>query len=147
MILLESPLVKVEFDKTVPCVMWTPLEYMTGDDFREPILLALNSFVEHIKELPSMGWISDSRLSKAVKPDDIIWAVQNVNSVFAKAGGKKIAFVLPEDPFAKIGLRLYVQYTRKSLEHTLQVKVFKNVDDAKSWIKGINISSIEEVRI
>lgn len=147
MILLESPLVKVELDKTVPCVMWTPFGYMTGDDFRDPISLTLDCFVKNIKEFPALGWIYNSHLCKAVRPDDILWVVQNINSAFVQAGGKKIAIIFPEDAFAKIGLRLFLMYTKKSTEHALQVKVFKTTENAQSWIRGVDASLLDEVKI
>jgi len=147
MILLDHKTVKVEFNKSVPAVIWTPLEYITGDDFRKPLELALDYFVKQVKEFSNTGWICDSAQCKAVRPDDVIWVVQNINPAYAKAGGKKVAFVLPEDPFAKIALRLYIQYTRKAQRNSFEIKVFKTLNDSRLWIRGANLSSMEEVKM
>lgn len=148
MILFEDNFVKVGFDKTVPCVVWRPLAFASGDDFRKPFLIGMKFFEQKIKDLPSLGWINNIATTKiASKPEDLLWLVQNINPAFSSAGGKKVAFVLPDDLFTKIAMRLYIQYSKKVLNDKFEIKVFNTFKEAKLWLKGSQSSSIEEVKI
>lgn len=147
MVLLQDNSVKVEFDSSVPCIIWTPIEYMEGEKFRDPFSVGINYMETKIKELPNLGWLNDARKLKSVKIDDTKWLNQNVNDRAYKFGAKKVAFVLPENIFGKMAIKLYVEFTNKRSDNKLEIKAFNTIDKARLWLKNTNNISVEEVKL
>lgn len=135
MILLENEKVCVKFDQSIPAVVWTPLEEMSDEEFREPLRVGVRFFQQNIDKYPNMGWISDTYNCKTVKLDDVNWAAQEINLAYVSAGGTKVAFVFPENIFARMALRLYSKYTNSTMRGMLEIKVFDDFESAKHWIQ------------
>jgi hypothetical protein len=146
MILYETNKVIVEFDPTTPCIIWTPLDFMSGNEFREPFIVGIDFLLDKINEMPNLGWLNDTRKMNSVKIEDVQWLEKNVN---ARTKAKKVAFVLPEDNiFAKMSLRFYVRYTNDSHTKPFELKAFEKLSYAKLWLKGSQVSNnIKEVEL
>lgn len=147
MIIHEDKKVRIEFDATVPCVCWTPLDFMNSEEFRNSFNIGTNFFVQKIKEVKNLSWLNDTRLLVGAKPDDIKWLDDNVNRKCFLAGIKKVAFVLPEKPMGRMGIRIYAFMTSKSgAFKDMEVKAFEAIDDARAWLKG-SVVQAKEIRL
>jgi len=147
MTIFESPKVSVKFDSTVPCIVWTPVEYIAGDEWRIPFNKGVDFLAQQIKRSPNMAWLNDTRKLKSVALDDLNWLNKNVNDRCFQYGLKKVAFVLPENVFGKMAVKFYVQFTNARSDNQFQIKAFRSYDDAVSWIKEKTTGKIEEVTL
>jgi hypothetical protein len=128
----------------VPCVIWKPLKYISGDGWRKPFQVGMDFMEEKIKTLPNLGWINDARLLKVVKPDDLLWLNKNVNDRAYNFGAKKVAFVLPESTFGRLAVKTYADFTNRRTDNKFQIKAFLSIDEAKKWIsKDVSVDSSE----
>jgi hypothetical protein len=143
MVILEDPNVKLEFLPDVPCIVWQPLKFLAGETWRQPFIKGMNFMEEKIKSMPNLGWINDARLLKVVKPDDLMWLNANVNDRAYRFGAKKVAFVLPDNIFGKVAVKVYAEYTNKRTDNQFQIKAFSTIEDAKKWIMSdANVNEI-----
>lgn len=147
MILYDSKLVKLEFDPAVPCITWIPQEFMEGAQFRDPFTVGMDFMEKKIKELPNLGWLNDARKLKAVKTEDVKWLNLNVNDRAYKFGAKKVAFVLPENIFGKMSIKLYVEFTSRRVDNKFQIKAFNTVEKAKAWLAQEVDKPVEEIKL
>lgn len=147
MILYESHLVKVEFDPSVPTVIWTPLEFMSGEQFTQPFVVGMDFFEKKVKEIPNLGWLNDTRRVNSVKIEDVKWLDKNVNDRAYEVGGKKVAFVLPENIFGKMSVRFYIKFTNERMDNKLEIKAFEKLAQAKLWLKGADDVQLSEITL
>lgn len=147
MIIFKSPKVSVEFDSTVPSVVWTPIEFISGDEWRTPFNKGVDFLSEQIKKTPNMGWLNDTRKLKSVGIDDLNWLNKNVNDRCFQYGLKKVAFVLPENTFGRMAVKFYVQLTNSRSDNKFQIKAFRTYPEAVSWIKAGSTVSANEVSL
>lgn len=147
MVILEDDSVKLEFLPDVPCIIWKPLRFLSGDSWRKPFQKGMDFMEEKIKTLPNLGWINDARLLKVVKPDDLLWLNSNVNDRAYKFGAKKVAFVLPESAFGKMAVKFYAEFTNKRTDNKFQIKAFVSMDEAQKWIAATSSIDVNEVTL
>ena len=126
----------VEYDEAVPCMLWTPVHYMSGDKFRLPFVKGMDFMEKKIKTVPDLGWLNDARKLKTVKIDDLRWLNTNVNDRAYNFGAKKVAFVLPENIFGKMAVKFYVEFTTKRMDNKFQIKAFLEPGDARAWLSA-----------
>jgi len=143
MIILEDDSVKLEFLPTVPCIVWKPLRFLSGESWRIPFMKGMDFMEEKIKTMPNLGWINDARLLKVVKPDDLLWLNTNVNDRAYQFGAKKVAFVLPDSAFGKMAIKFYADYTNKRSDNSFQIKAFKTLEEAQRWISAAADSNVK----
>ncbi|MDX1920007.1 MAG: hypothetical protein SFU25_04640 [Candidatus Caenarcaniphilales bacterium] len=108
---------------------------MESIDFTESFQVGIEFYVNKIKELPSLGWLNDTRKVKGANPKDVLWLDKNANDQAYKVGGKKIAFVLPENIFGRLSIRTYTLMTKKRRDNTFKIKTFETMEEAKNWLK------------
>jgi hypothetical protein len=145
MIIQQDESVMLEFLPNVPCIIWKPLKFLSGDSWRNPFKKGMDFMEEKIKEIPDLGWINDARLLKVVKPDDLMWLNSNVNDRAYNFGAKKVAFVLPDSAFGKMAVKFYADFTNKRTDNRFQIKAFSSLEDAKNWIgtkADVNVNEI-----
>ena len=147
MTIFENAKVTVKYDSTVPCIVWTPLEYMAGDDWRIPFSKGVDFLVEKIKSTPKLTWLNDARKLKAVSLDDLSWLNKNVNDRCLKYDINKVGFVLPDNIFGKMAVKFYVQYTNARSDNKFQIKTFRSYGDAVNWLMEKSNVKIEEVTL
>ncbi len=147
MILIENKAVRVEFDPTIPSVIWTPLEFMSGEDWRQPFTVGVDFYLQKVKELPNLGWLNDTRQLKPTRPEDVNWLNVKVNDRVRVVGGKKVAFVLPENIFGKMAIKLYIQSTTKREDNKLEIKAFQTLGEARLWLKGTQGIKVQEIKL
>ena len=147
MILFKNENVSVEFDESVPCVIWSPSGYIFGDDFRNPFSTGVDFIVDKIKRYPTISWLNDVRKIKSPKKEDVEWINNKVNNIADKIGLKKIAFVPPEDVFGKMAIRLYTFMTSKMGNGKLEIKAFATIEEARLWLKGIKGVELNEIKL
>jgi hypothetical protein len=143
MIIYEDGNVKLEYDSAVPCIIWAPLKFMKGDDWRFPFTKGVDFLREKIKSVPNITWLNDSTKLKTVAMDDLKWLNSNVNDVGFKLGIKKIAFVLPENIFGRMAVKFYVDYTNKRTDNQFEIKAFRKYIDAENWLKTAIVKNEE----
>jgi hypothetical protein len=130
----------------VPCIIWKPLKFLSGDTWRKPFEKGMDFMEEKIKSIPNLGWINDARLLKVVKPEDLMWLNSNVNDRAYNFGATKVAFVLPDNVFGKVAVKFYADFTNKRTDNRFQIKAFGSLDEAQKWINAavqINVNEID----
>ncbi len=147
MIIFEDPSVKLEFLPEVPCIIWKPLKFLSGESWRKPFTVGMDFMEEKIKQVPNLGWINDARLLKVVKPDDLQWLNSNVNDRAYHFGAKKVAFVLPDNVFGKIAVKFYADFTNKRTDNQFQIKAFSSMDEAQKWIGATVDVNVNDVKL
>jgi hypothetical protein len=147
MVLYEDKLVRLEFDESIPCVVWQPIEFMEGEQFKRPFVIGMDFFERKIADLPTLSWLNDTRKLRAVKTDDVKWLNINVNERAASFGARKVAFVLPENIFGKMSVKLYVEFTSRRNNNNLAIKAFNNIDKARTWLKSTSDIPVGEVSL
>lgn len=144
MVIFEDQSVRLDFQEEIPCIVWQPLKYISGDGWRKPFQVGMDFMEEKIKTLPNLGWINDARLLKVVKPDDLLWLNKNVNDRAYNFGAKKVAFVLPESTFGRLAVKTYADFTNRRTDNKFQIKAFLSIDEAKKWISTeVSVDSSE----
>jgi hypothetical protein len=146
MIIFESPKVTVKYDNSIPSVIWTPILFMSGDEWRIPFTTGMDFLEKEIKSTPNICWLNDTRKLKTVGIDDLNWLNKNVNNRAFKLGVKKVGFVLPENVFGKMAVKFYVEYTNKRSDNTFQIKAFVSYKDATEWLSKA-FSSVQEAKL
>lgn len=147
MIIYENQKVVVKFDPTVPCVIWTPLQFMNGEEWSTPFVKGMDFITEKIKTQPNISWLNDARKLKTVGIDDLKWLNKNVNDRGLKMGVRKVGFVLPENIFGKMAVKFYVEFTNKRTDNQFHIKAFTSYQEAVNWLSGkVNIK-IDEVKL
>lgn len=144
MVILENNLVKVEYDESIKAVVWTPIAFMKGDEWRTPFMKGVKFLQEKIAEVPTITWLNDTRKLKTVSLDDLTWLNKSVNDPCYKAGLKKVAFVLPNNVFGRMAVKFYVDFTNKRTDNQFQIKAFKEYEDAVKWLTAISSVNVPE---
>ncbi|NJM14676.1 MAG: hypothetical protein HC896_04200 [Bacteroidales bacterium] len=67
MIIFENKAVKVHYDQSVPCVVWAPLQFMKGDEWRDRFIKGVDFLRQKIKTTHNVAWLNDTRLLKTVR--------------------------------------------------------------------------------
>lgn len=147
MVILEDSNVKLEFFPEIPCIIWKPLKFLSGETWRKPFITGMDFMEEKIKTMPNLGWINDARLLKVVKPEDLMWLNSNVNDRAYRFGAKKVAFVLPQNVFGKLAVKFYADYTNKRTDNQFQIKAFVSLEDAQKWISATANVDVNDVVI
>ena len=128
--------VTVEFDKSVPCIVWRPNGFIPSEDFTNSFQAGVNFIRDNRKKQPITKWLNDARKYSGANPLDVLWLNKNVNDPGVEYGVTKNAFVLPEDPFARLSIRTYIFMTRKQREIPLQIKTFETIEEARKWLSA-----------
>jgi len=145
MTIFENSKVSVKFDSTVPCIVWTPIEYMAGEEWRTPFVKGVDFLAEKIKTTPNLTWLNDTRKLTSVGLEDLNWLNKNVNDRCLQYGLKKVVFVLPENIFGKMAVKFYAKFTNSRTDNKFQIKAFRSYDDAVNWLKERTIGTLSEV--
>lgn len=147
MMIFENKSVTVKYDESVPCVIWTPLLFMKGDEWRNPFNKGVDFLQEKIKALPNLTWLNDARKLKTVPMEDLKWLNLNVNDRCFQYGLEKVAFVLPENIFGRMAVKFYVEYTNKRTDNKFQIRAFRKYEDAENWLRTKIEIGVEEITI
>jgi|GEM_PF-1649902 len=135
MTIYEDENVRIEYNSAVPCIIWTPLNFMKGEAWRNPFIKAMDFLSKKIKTVPNITWLNNSVKLKTVAMDDLKWLNKNVTEVCYKLGLKKVAFVLPDNIFGRMAVKFYVDFTNKRTDNQFEIKAFRKYDDAENWLK------------
>lgn len=145
MVIYEDVNVIVKYDSTVPCVVWTPLQFMKENAWRDPFIKGVNFLEGQIKFTPNITWLNDTRKLKSVQIDDLRWLNKNVNDRCFALGLKKVVFVLPESVFGKMAVKFYVEFTNARSDNQFKIKAFNSYTDAVAWLKAKSDVAVKEV--
>jgi hypothetical protein len=138
--------VTLKYDDSVPCIIWTPLQFMKGDDWRNPFIKGVNFLEGKIKAVPNLTWLNDTRKLKTVAIDDLKWLNKNVNDRCYSYGLKKVVFVLPENIFGRMAVKFYVEFTNRRTDNQFQIKAFRTYEDAVTWLMEENVE-VEDISL
>ncbi|MDX1919381.1 MAG: hypothetical protein SFU25_01445, partial [Candidatus Caenarcaniphilales bacterium] len=146
-ILFRSERSKVELDSSSSSIIWTANSFLDDEEFRYSFISGLNHFKSKIQTISNLAWINDTKKFKTPKVESMKWLSNEFNELAYAAGLRKIAFVLPEDVFGRLGIRLYAHISSIQFQDKFQIKAFNTLDNAKLWIKGEDLSNIEEIKL
>jgi hypothetical protein len=124
----------VRFDADVPCVIIENNIYTTSEDFRNALQKTLECFVENSKNHPRLGWLADTSKAELFKDEDIAWVNNELNPQMIASGVRHIAFTVPTDVFASMGVQEYAENTDPN---AITIKYFTTKQEAKDWLKEI----------
>ncbi|MCU0444976.1 MAG: STAS/SEC14 domain-containing protein [Microscillaceae bacterium] len=128
----------VRFDAEVPCVIIENNIYTTSEDFRSALTKTLECFVEHVKNHPKLGWLADTSNAEVFRDEDIAWVNNELNPQMIAGGVRYIAFAVPKDVFATMGIE---EYTENTDPDAINIKYFTTKAEAKEWLKAVNLSN------
>ncbi|HEX2907285.1 MAG TPA: hypothetical protein VHO69_10525 [Phototrophicaceae bacterium] len=101
---------------------------ISGPEFRQ----VLNRGIEIMRENEAHKWLSDDRGNMALPPDDTEWSKTDWFPRAREAGWKFWALVVPQDLFARINLKDFVDtYYRQGL----RIMVFTEPASAMNWLE------------
>ena len=148
MILFQSVNVIVEYDDSIPCVVWSPKEYLSGEVFRTSFSTGVEYIAQNIKRIPNIGWLNDIREMKPPKKEDMEWVLNYVNSRAKEVGLLKNAFILPKAAFGRMIIRTYAFMSSKLIQDSkLQIKAFNTIEEARLWLKGVEGIEKNEIKL
>jgi hypothetical protein len=98
-----------------------------GDEFRA----VLNTGADILEKNDAHKWLSDDRGNTALSPEDTAWSQANWFPRAVKAGWKFWALVVPEDLYARMNLKEFVD---SYFEQGLRIMVFTNPEEAMKWL-------------
>lgn len=124
----------VRYDATVPCVIIENNKYTTGEDFREALTQTLVCFKEKSAEHSKLGWLADTGNAEVFPEEDIAWVNNELNPQMYEAGVRHIAFVLPKDVFAGMGVE---EYSENTDPNAITIQNFDDKEKAKEWFKTV----------
>jgi len=122
----------VHFDADVPTVIIENNKYTSGEDFREALTKTLDCFKENTATHLKLGWLADTGNAEVFPEEDIAWVNTVLNPQMYEAGVRFIAFVVPRDVFAGMGVE---EYSENTDPDAISIRNFDNKDDAKVWLK------------
>jgi hypothetical protein len=147
MTIYEDANVTVKYDSSVPCIVWTPLQFMKDDAWRIPFMKGVDFLAEQIKTTPDITWLNDTRKLKSVQVEDLKWLNKNVNDRCFSYGLKKVVFVLPDNIFGKMAVKFYVEFTNARVDNKFKIKAFNSYTDAVSWLRAKSDVGAREVSL
>ena len=103
-------------------------KYCKGDEFREPMLKAVEAFEEH----RCTKWLSDDRdFAGPLDPEDWKWGEVYFTDRIVEVGWKYSAMVMPKEAFAQISTTALIHYfDAKGVE----AKFFTSLEEARQWL-------------
>jgi hypothetical protein len=122
----------VRFDATVPCVIIENNIYTTSEDFRAALSKTLECFVENVQQYPKLGWLADTSNAEVFAEEDIAWVNNDLNPQMIAGGVRNIAFAVPKDVFANMGVQ---EYTENTDPNAINIRYFDTKTEAKEWLK------------
>ena len=136
MILHKEKYGSIEFNKEIPCLIWKPYHFHKSEQFRSLLLRGVEDYIKYKKDYPVLHWLNDTRKIKVVAKEDQQWLCDVINKNAYEAGLKYMAFVLPENIFGKLAVRIYVQNTLRTNNNSLTIKIFNGYVNAENWLKS-----------
>jgi hypothetical protein len=134
----ETDFITLEYDAAVPCVIATPLRFMTHDEYKIHLNVGLDIMREKIKETGRMMWLPDTRWSPVFADEDTAWAIADWTPRALAAGIRHVGFVLPDSDWARVGVQDYGDGSKGDEEKPgMTVAYFKTVDAAKDWFRNL----------
>jgi hypothetical protein len=78
--------------------------------------------------------IFDASKITDIKHNDLIWIVGNILPIINNSSIKRIAFLIPENPFGEIALNSFFKKINSP-----NVEVFENMELAENWVLGNDV--------
>jgi hypothetical protein len=75
--------------------------------------------------------ISNTQNSKVVSQPDADWVVGYANPILIGHGLRKMAFIVPENVFARRSVDRFLDETR---DQSLTIRYFDDLDKARAWL-------------
>ncbi len=124
----------VRLDAEVPTVIIENNQYTSGEDFREALSKTLDCFKENAAKYSKLGWLADTGNAEVFPEEDIKWVNEVLNPQMYAAGVRYIAFVLPKDVFAGMGVE---EYSENTDPDAITIRNFDSKEDAKTWLSEV----------
>lgn len=103
---------------------------ISGEAFRQ----VLNTGIELLRLHGATKWLSDDRGNGPLSPEDTEWSKTNWFPRAFEAGWKYWALVVPEDIYAQMNLKEFVD---SYYEQGLRIMVFVEPDAALRWLDSL----------
>ena len=127
MLIEDKPHCTIEYDPALKCVIQTWKGFAGSANFRASILKTIEVFEQH--EAKSI--ISNTQNSKVVSPADGAWVAEHANPILISHGLRKIAFIVPENVFARRSVDHFLVETKGQ---ALATQYFADLATAKAWV-------------
>jgi hypothetical protein len=127
MLIEDKPHCTIEYDPTLKCVIQTWKGFAGSENFRAAILKTIEVFEQ--REAQSI--ISNTQNSKVVSPADADWVAGYANPILISHGLRKIAFIVPENVFAR---RSVDHFRDETKGQALATQYFADLATARAWV-------------
>lgn len=131
--LYETDKVRFYLDPEIPCLVNEWRGFLSSEEFRTAIKALVVTLKQLKGEYPHLNLLADTRNLAVVKPDDVQWVTDEINSEYLRAGATHEAFVLSKDMFGQAAVNRYSVQTTKQGNFT--VKLFAEMEEAKAWLQ------------
>ncbi len=120
------------FDEDVPCVVIEWITYTKSQQFRDILNRTLEAYKFFTLKHNKLHWIIDARNFLPVLPQDIDWAIGELNPRLLASGLKYMAIIDAENEYARARMDEYIN--RTDFTHLI-IRTFKSLEEAKDWLK------------
>jgi signal transduction histidine kinase len=130
-VFFENPSARLYYDAMInnTFIIWK--KNVTSSEYRQ----AFETVLLTLKKYNTPGWIADLRNQGAILPEDQKWFVENVLSVAASNGLKRIGTVGFNDPVRK---DYYERMWNMTKEFNIELRVFTELESAILWMSSFN---------
>ncbi len=123
----------LEYDEKVPCIIFSPIGFMTDEEFKNFLNLGLQFMVEKKKVHGKIGWLADTSKLVALLSEE--WAAKDWNPRALSEGIRHVAFVLPGDVFGQMPVANYLEMNKENQSSAkMSTAMFEDLQSAKEWL-------------
>jgi hypothetical protein len=124
----------LDYDTTVPCIIFSPIGFVTDEEFKNFLNLGLQFMVEKKKVHGKMAWLADTSRLGALLSEE--WAAKDWNPRALAEGIYHVAFVLPRDVFGQMPVENYLEMNKENQSSAkMSTAMFEDLESAKGWLR------------
>ncbi len=125
----------LDYDASVPCIIFSPIGFLTDEEFKAFLNLGLQIMIEKKKIHGKMSWLADTSRLGALLSEE--WAAKDWNPRSLAEGIQHVAFVLPRDVFGKMPVDNYLEMnTENQSSAKMLTAMFDELEAAKEWLRS-----------
>lgn len=125
----------LDYDASVPCIIFSPIGFLTDEEFKAFLNLGLQIMIEKKKIHGKMSWLADTSRLGALLSEE--WAAKDWNPRTLAEGIQHVAFVLPRDVFGKMPVDNYLEMNKENQSSSkMSTAMFEELEAAKEWLRS-----------
>lgn len=133
MVLHETKSGQIVYQADIPAVVAKFTGFMKSEEFKDFMKEGLKHLVSKLKSQNTL-WLADTTTHKVQPKSDTDWVVSEWNPAAKAAGLTHVAFLLPNDTFAKASVNNYQSSAVKQGE--IAIGMFPTYEQAAEWYQS-----------